>query len=369
MSVIVKIAKSYDNKKLLFAEGIMEGSITYAQSGVNIDKANSIVQTIKKIAKSTNRTGVIGDIGSFGGLFSINTDRYKKPILVSATDGVGTKLKIAFMMKSHSTIGIDLVAMSVNDIAVLGASPMFFLDYISTGKLEENIIIDVIQGIADGCKQAKCALLGGETAEMPGFYKTDEYDLVGFAVGIVDNDNIIDGSNIAVGNSLIGIASNGLHSNGYSLVRHLCFEKLNLKIDQHIDDLGESIGQCLLRPTKIYSEALQLICRDAEIHGLAHITGGGIIDNVSRILPNACKAEIEKDSWQSPPIFSFLQQAGNIDEHEMMRTFNNGLGIVAVVPDSSVDDILTRLNAINEKAWVIGKIKARQGNEEKVRIS
>jgi len=283
----------------------MSGALTYAETGVNIDKANALVTSIKEIAKKTHGSGVMGEIGGFGGLFSLNLSGLEKPVLVSSSDGVGTKLKIAFMMNKHDTVGIDLVAMCVNDIAVQGAKPLFFLDYLSMGKLNTQTATEIIKGIAEGCKQTMCALIGGETAEMPGFYKQNEYDLAGFAVGIVDNDKIVDGSEIHVGNRLIGIASNGLHSNGYSLVRNICFDVLKLKIDSY-------------------------------------------------------------GSWDVPPIFHFLQQAGNISDKEMMRTFNNGIGLIAVVREEAVQDLLARLDALNEKAFIIGEIVGKKEFEERV---
>jgi phosphoribosylformylglycinamidine cyclo-ligase len=334
----------------------MSDSLTYADAGVDIDKANKLVSTISEIAKKTSRTGVIGEIGGFGGLFSLNLANLDRPVLVSSTDGVGTKLKIAFMLDKHDTVGIDLVAMCVNDIIVQGAKPLFFLDYLSLGKLESEQVTEIIKGIGEGCKQANCALLGGETAEMPGFYKDKEYDMAGFAVGIVDNSKIIDGTEVRVGHRLIGIASSGLHSNGYSLVRKICFDRLKLKIDDYVPELGQSIGEALLTPTKIYVEPLLSILKDLPVHGLAHITGGGIEDNILRIVPGACQISIQAEIWDVPPIFTFLQQAGNVSDAEMRRTFNNGIGMIAIVPAEATDDVLQRLEAMNEKAYLIGEI-------------
>jgi phosphoribosylformylglycinamidine cyclo-ligase len=260
------------------------------------------------------------------------------------------------MMNKHDTIGIDLVAMCVNDIAVQGAKPLFFLDYLSMGKLDTSIAIQILTGIGEGCREANCALVGGETAEMPGMYSENEYDLAGFAVGIVDNRKIIDGSEIHVGNQIIGIASSGLHSNGYSLVRKICFDILKLKIDSFVPDLGCSLGEELIKPTRIYSEMIHGILRDLPILGLAHITGGGITDNLVRIIPKACHVVMKKNSWGVQPIFPFLQQAGKISDAEMMRTFNNGIGLIAVVPETACQDLLDRLGAMNEKAFVIGEI-------------
>jgi len=344
----------------------MKKSLTYADSGVDVDRANALIPEIKKIARRTNRPGVIGDIGGFGGLFSLNINQNKQPVLVSATDGVGTKLRIAFMMDQHNTIGIDLVAMCVNDIVVQGAKPLFFLDYISSGKLIPQVILDIVDGIAEGCRQADCALIGGETAEMPDFYKPNEYDLCGFSVGMVDNSKIIDGTNISVGNKLIGIASSGLHSNGYSLVRKICFETLNYEVDTYVEELQQTIGECLLTPTRIYSELLQPLIRDFKISGLAHITGGGLLDNISRILPGTCKAIIHKSSWDTPAIFSLLKDAGNVSDMEMLRTFNNGIGMVAIIHDSQAVEMVERLKAMNENAWVIGEIQGADEGESRV---
>ena len=345
----------------------MTDSLTYADAGVNIEKANKLVESIREIAKKTIRPGVIGEIGGFGGLFSINTTNLHKPVLVSSTDGVGTKLKIAFMMGKHNTVGIDLVAMSVNDIIVQGAEPLFFLDYFAAGELDTGIAADVITGIAEGCKQAKCALLGGETAEMPGFYKKNEYDLAGFAVGIVDYNKIVDGSGIRMGHKLIGIASSGLHSNGYSLARKICFDLLKLKIDSYIPELKKTIGEELLTPTRIYSEIILSFLKDLPIHGLAHITGGGLSENIIRIIPETCMVRIIKESWEAPPVFHFLKEAGKISEEEMMRTFNNGIGMVAIVPEKSAQEIMERLGAINEKAFIIGDIAERKTSNKQIK--
>jgi phosphoribosylformylglycinamidine cyclo-ligase len=339
---------------------MMTNSLTYADAGVDIDKANRLVNIVKKIAQQTRRSGVMGEIGGFGGLFSLNVEYFNNPVLVSSTDGVGTKLKIAFMMDKHDTVGLDLVAMCVNDIVVQGAEPLFFLDYLSMGKLDTKIATDVITGIGAGCRQAKCALIGGETAEMPDFYKKNEYDLAGFVVGIVDNSKIIDGSEIRVGNRLIGISSSGLHSNGYSLVRKVCFEILKLKIDAFIPDLGKTIGEELLTPTKIYAQTVRSMMMDLPVLGLAHITGGGIVDNILRIIPDGCNIMLRKQSWEVPPIFPYLQEAGNISDEEMMRTFNNGIGLIAVVPEDATEEILERLTAMGEKAFAIGEIMERK---------
>jgi phosphoribosylformylglycinamidine cyclo-ligase len=344
----------------------MTKSLTYADAGVDIDKADKLVDRIKKIAQQTPRSGVIGEIGGFGGLFSLNITNMESPVLVSSTDGVGTKLKIAFMMSKHDTIGIDLVAMCVNDIVVQGAKPLFFLDYLSMGKLEEKIAVDVIAGIGEGCVQAGCALIGGETAEMPGFYKDNEYDLAGFTVGVVENSKIIDGSGIHVGDQLIGISSSGLHSNGYSLVRKICFDILKLKIDTHIPELGKTIGEELLIPTKIYSQPVLSIIKNLPVFGLAHITGGGITNNIVRVIPEQCSVVIRKNSWDVPPIFEFLKEAGKISDREMRRTFNNGIGFVAVVHEKDAQEIIDWLVAMKENVFVIGEVVERKEGEDRV---
>ncbi|MBI9074369.1 MAG: phosphoribosylformylglycinamidine cyclo-ligase [Desulfatibacillum sp.] len=344
----------------------MAKSLSYADAGVDVDKANKLVDVIKGIVKTTPRQGVIGDIGSFGGLYSLKTDQYERPVLVSSTDGVGTKLRVAIMMDKHDTIGIDLVAMSVNDIVVQGAKPLFFLDYISMGKLDTRVITQIIEGIAEGCRQSNCALIGGETAEMPGLYQDGDYDLAGFAVGIADNFKIVDGSDVGQGNVLLGIGSTGIHSNGYSLARKVFFDHLGLKVDSYVEDLGMTVGEALLTPTKIYAEVVRNLSRDIHVNGMAHITGGGITDNLPRTIPQSCKAVIQKGSWDAPPIFPFLQKSGNIDEMEMMRTFNNGIGLVAVIPEPQVQEAVELMQAMGEKAFVIGEVVARDKNDERI---
>jgi phosphoribosylformylglycinamidine cyclo-ligase len=344
----------------------MAKSLTYADAGVDIDRANDLIRTIKSIASHTPRTGVMGEIGGFGGLFSLNLANIERPVLVSSTDGVGTKLKIAFMMDKHDTIGIDLVAMSVNDVVVQGAKPLFFLDYLAMSCLRTAVAADIIKGIGEGCRQANCALIGGETAEMPDIYHDNEYDLAGFAVGLVDNSRIIDGSEIRVGHKLIGISSSGLHSNGYSLARKICFDVLKLSIDAYVPDLGKTLGEELLTPTRIYSETVLMLIRDLPIHGLAHITGGGISENVVRILPRSCKVLVRKGSWPIPPVFEFLQDAGNVSDAEMMRTFNNGIGMIAVVPEQAAQDVMERLNGAEVQAFLMGEVVERKDTEEKI---
>ncbi|MCD6585339.1 MAG: phosphoribosylformylglycinamidine cyclo-ligase [Desulfobacteraceae bacterium] len=340
-------------------------SLTYADAGVDIDKANVFVDAIKKIASTTPRSGVMGEIGGFGGLFSLNTAEYKRPVLVSATDGVGTKLKIAFLMDKHDTIGIDLVAMCVNDVVVQGAKPLFFLDYLSMGELNPLVAADIVKGVAEGCCQSQCALIGGETAEMPGLYNKGEYDLAGFSVGIVDNDKIVDNSEIRVGHKLVGIASSGLHSNGYSLVRKVCFDVLKFKVDAYIPEFEKTLGEELLTPTKIYTEVILRLIKDLPIHGLAHITGGGIEENVIRVLPSSVNVEISSGAWDIPPVFGFLKDAGNIKDSEMWRTFNNGIGMIAVVPADFAQDVVERVAGMNEKAYIIGEVVSAKKSDDK----
>lgn len=343
-------------------------SMTYKGAGVDIEAGNRFVDMIKPLVKSTNRPEVLTDIGGFGGLFSLNKDKYQSPVLVSSTDGVGTKLKLAFQLDRHNTVGIDLVAMCVNDVIVQGAEPLFFLDYLATGMLAPEKAAEIVEGIAEGCRQAGCALVGGETAELPGFYSDGEYDLAGFTVGVVDRDAIIDGSSIQVGEVLIGIASNGLHSNGYSLARRIISERLEGDLEAVVPGLDESLGDALLRPTRIYVKSILNLLRDFAIQGMAHITGGGLLENVPRILPRHCKAVIRKDAWPKPPLFEILREAGNLEEKELFRTFNYGIGMVLVVRKDDADDIMSRLRGLNEQAYVIGEIAACDDTSEQVQL-
>ncbi len=341
-------------------------SVTYKDSGVDIAAGNNFVNLIKPLVKATSRPEVLADIGGFGGLFALNTAKYKNPVLVSGTDGVGTKLKVAFLADRHDTIGIDLVAMCVNDIIVQGAEPLFFLDYLATGKLLPEKAAEVVKGIAEGCKQAGCALIGGETAEMPGFYSEGEYDVAGFAVGVVDRDNIIDGSCISVGNKLIGIASSGLHSNGYSLARTLIFDRLGLTIHDEFPGSGVSVADMLLTPTRIYVRSILNLLKDFSIKGIAHITGGGLLENVPRILPKECQAHININSWAHSNFFNVLQKAGNVERDEMYRTFNMGIGMVLAVAANQAEEIIYRLKGLGDTAWVIGDIAICSTGEERV---
>jgi phosphoribosylformylglycinamidine cyclo-ligase len=342
--------------------------MTYKDSGVDIDAGNTFVKMIKPLVKATSRPEVMADIGGFGGLFSLNASKYKNPVLVSGTDGVGTKLKLAFMADRHDTVGIDLVAMCVNDIVVQGAEPLFFLDYLATGRLDPAKAADIVKGISAGCVQAGCALIGGETAEMPGFYADGEYDIAGFAVGVVERDNLIDGSSITVGDRIIGLASSGLHSNGYSLARKVIFERLGLSIDSTIPGTELTVADELLKPTRIYAKSVLNLLRDFTINGIAHITGGGLLENIPRVLPNGCKAIVNKGSWDVPEIFNIIMQAGNIEENEMFRTLNCGVGMVLVVPEAQTEDIMIRLSGLHESAFVIGEIAKCEPGTESVEL-
>lgn len=333
-------------------------SSRYAEAGVDIDKGNEFVHRIKNIVSKTHGRGVLTDIGGFSGLFAIGNAGFEDPVLIASTDGVGTKLTIAKLCNKHDTIGIDLVAMCVNDVVVSGAKPLFFLDYFSISKLDIDLATDVVKGIADGCKLAACSLIGGETAEMPGLYQPGDYDIAGFVVGIAERDDIIDGSDIRVGDKIIGLASSGLHSNGYSLVRKICFEELQLSVDEQIIELGCTLGEELLRPTRIYVESVLKTLRHHKINGLIHNTGGGFIDNVPRVLPAGCKAIIDPSAWPLPPVFKFLQEKGNVSREEMFRTFNMGIGMMALVNDEQVEDVLQQFEAFGEKPYVIGEILA-----------
>jgi phosphoribosylformylglycinamidine cyclo-ligase len=341
----------------------MADSNTYKDAGVDIDKADVFIKGIRTLVKSTYRTGVLEEIGSFGGMFHLGADRYRDPVLVSSTDGVGTKIKIAVLMNRHDTIGIDLVAMCANDIVVHGATPLFFLDYLAVGELSPETATLIIEGITQGCKLARCSLIGGETAEMPGIYQPGEYDLAGFVVGVVERDQIIDGSTIGVGHRIIGLASSGLHSNGYSLVRRVLLERHRLRLEDEIPELGGPLGEELLKPTRIYVETVLNLLRDFPLSGIGHITGGGLTDNVPRILPKSCQAVIQRQSWPVPPIFHLLREKGNIPEAEMLRTFNNGIGLVVVAAEEYVADVMLRLQGLNEEGYVIGEIVERKNDD------
>lgn len=331
--------------------------LTYKESGVNISEADRFVKAISPIAKKTFSANVLKDIGFFGAFYKLDIGNIKQPVLVSSTDGVGTKLKIAFMMDKHDTVGIDLVAMCVNDIITCGAKPMFFLDYFATGKLNYKKAIEVFKGIAKGCREAECSLIGGETAEMPGFYKKEEYDLSGFVVGIVEKSKIIDGSSINEGDVVLGCLSNGLHSNGYSLVRRLFFDIKKMNVYTYISEIRSKLGNELLKPTRIYVKAFNELNKKIKIKGMAHITGGGIPGNLSRILPKGLNATINLDSWKIPKIFKYIEKLGNISTDEMFRTFNMGIGFIFVVEEKDIERALLILKACKYDSQVIGVIK------------
>lgn len=336
-------------------------SLSYKDAGVDIDAGEALVSRIKSVAKATSRKEVVGGLGGFGALCRI-PQGYKSPLLVSGTDGVGTKLKLALDFNKHDTIGQDLVAMCVNDLLVCGAEPLFFLDYYATGKLDVDTAESVIKGIGDGCLLANCALIGGETAEMPGMYQDEDYDLAGFCVGVVEEDEVITGENVKEGDVLIGIASSGVHSNGYSLVRKVMEVAKTDTNTETID--GKSIKDVLLAPTKIYVKSIQALQKtlgNANLHAMAHITGGGLTENLPRVLPDDLTAQIDVNSWAFPPVFAWLQEKGNIEQMEMYRTFNCGVGFVVVLPKDKADEAIKLLNDNGENAWKLGEIVKRDG--------
>ncbi len=329
----------------------------YEQAGVSVEAGYEVVRRIKSHVNRTKRPGVMGGIGGFGGLFDLASLGYKDPVLISGTDGVGTKLMIAQMMQKHNTIGVDCVAMCVNDIAAQGAEPLFFLDYIACGKNNPEILEQVVSGVADGCVQSEAALIGGETAEMPGMYNQDEYDLAGFAVGVAERENIVDGSKIQAGDVLIGLASSGVHSNGFSLVRKALFEEAGFSVNTKLDELdGKTIGEVLLEPTKIYVKALKPLFANHLIKGVAHITGGGFIENVPRMYADDLAAKIDTSSWSVPPIFSVIEKAGKVPHSEMFNVFNMGIGMVLAIDANKADEAMQILKNNNEQAYVIGKM-------------
>lgn len=334
----------------------MAREMDYRQAGVDIEAGEAAVERIKVLARSTFRPEVLQDLGGFGGLFALDTKGYRDPVLVAGCDGVGTKLKIAFAAGNHATIGEDCVAMCVNDILVQGAEPLFFLDYLAVGKLLPEQVEQVVTGVARGCRLAGCALLGGETAEMPGFYPPGEYDLAGFAVGVVERERIVDGSSITAGDALVGLASTGLHSNGYSLVRKILLEQAGMPLDEVPAGLGVPLAEELLRPTRIYVAAVLPLLRRFQIKGLAHITGGGLPGNLPRILPEGVQAEITEGTWEIPPVFNLIQDLGPVRREEMYRIFNMGIGYVLVVPPEQAGAVLAELSAAAVAAWRIGTV-------------
>jgi phosphoribosylformylglycinamidine cyclo-ligase len=342
---------------------------TYKGAGVDIDKANLFVEKIKPLIKTTARKEVLSGIGGFGALFRLDVEKFKSPILVSSTDGVGTKLRVAQSMNKHDTVGIDLVAMSVNDVIVQGAEPLFFLDYIATGKIGLEQSVQIIEGIVQGCQDAGCALIGGETAEMPGFYAENEYDLAGFCVGVVEADKLIDGSAIRVGDRIIGLASSGLHSNGFSLARKVLFDDGKLNVHDSVAGLDESIGAALLRPTKIYVKSLLKLLKSFNVKGLVHITGGGFLDNIPRILPPPCCAIIRKGAWDIPAIFNVIREMGRIEEQEMFRVFNMGIGMIVIVSEKESADVMERLEMLGEKAYFLGSVEMTGADQPQVMLT
>lgn len=343
-------------------------SQAYTNAGVNINAGNALISNIKSFVSETNIQGVLSDLGGFGGLFKLNLTQMDNPVLVSSTDGVGTKLKFAFDFNKHDTVGIDLVAMCVNDILVQGARPLFFLDYFATSKLDVDKATQVIYGISEGCKQARCALLGGETAELPGMYTEGEYDLAGFCVGIVDQSKIIDGSSINVGDTIIGLASSGIHSNGYSLVRQIV-NQCAIKPDDIVPGSEDTFKQVLLKPTLIYSDIICTLIQDVSIKGMVHITGGGFYDNISRVLPQSVVANIQFNSWDIPPIFYWLQEQGALSWSEMLQIFNCGIGYILIIPNDSVARAMNILKSMEASAWIIGSIVKQNADDEQVIIT
>ncbi len=339
----------------------------YKEAGVDLEKASLLVEIVKKHSKSLPQKGVLSGIGGYAGFFSLEALNLTNPVLVSSTDGVGTKIKVAIMAGAHRSIGIDLVAMCVNDIITCGAKPLFFLDYLAFGRFEEKVFEELISGIVEGCKLSECALLGGETAEMPGMYAEGDYDCAGFVVGIVERDKIIDGSEVSIGDVLVGIESSGVHSNGFSLIRKIFFEEKGYSIDHYFEELEKTLAEELLTPTKIYVTSIRtLISRKIKIKACAHITGGGFFDNLPRVIPQNCKAVIEKSSWEWKPIFKLIKELGKVSEEEMYRVFNCGIGFVLVVSEDELEDVKALLKALGEKFYIIGHIEKRKSGEPRV---
>jgi phosphoribosylformylglycinamidine cyclo-ligase len=345
----------------VFLEVNMEKEgLSYKQAGVDIDAANKSVDLIKKWVNKTTRPEVLDGIGSFGGFFALQPNKYKEPVLVSGTDGVGTKLKISQMLGVHDTVGIDLVAMCVNDILTHGAEPLFFLDYLALGKLQPEMVEKLVKGVSEGCLLAGCSLIGGETAEMPGFYKEDEYDLAGFTVGIVERSKLINGSAIKDGDVLIGLPSSGLHSNGYSLARKVLLEKAELKLDAEIEELGKTLGEELITPTRIYVKTVLSLLEEVEVRGMAHITGGGMAENLQRIMPEGLGAVINQTSINTPAVFKLIARLGNVPQEEMYRTFNMGIGFILAVSEDNLEKTLNCLKSQGENPAVIGKVTSTE---------
>lgn len=336
-------------------------SDVYKQAGVDIEAGYEAVSRMKKHVAKTMRAGVMGGLGGFGGMFDLSELNYQKPVLVSGTDGVGTKLKLAFMADKHDSIGIDAVAMCVNDILAQGAEPLFFLDYLALGKAVPEKIEQIVKGIADGCEESGCALVGGETAEMPGLYEEDEYDVAGFSVGVVEKENIVTGENIEPGHVLIGLLSSGLHSNGFSLVRKILLEDQKLDLQAVYEPFNKTLGEVLLTPTRIYVKPVLDVIKKYQIDGMAHITGGGFIENIPRMLPEGTGAEIDYGSWPLPEIFDFLKEKGELSSEDMFNVFNMGIGFVLAVKEELLHDVIQQLEANGEKAYIIGRVKQGSG--------
>ena len=338
-------------------EQIMEKhpKLNYKDAGVNIDAANEAVSKIKELVKRTFNDQVLSNIGLFGGLFQIDLHGIEEPVLVSSIDGVGTKIKLAIMANKHDTVGVDLVSHCVNDILVQGAKPLIFLDYIAMGKLNPSTIIEIVKGLTLGCGQAGCALIGGETAEMPDIYNPYDYDLVGTIVGIVDRKKIIDGSNIQVGDIIIGLSSSGLHTNGYSLARKICFEIAGLKLEDMLPGTNQTVYDALMRPHYCYSKIMQIVMKLVDVRGMAHITGGGITENLPRILPEGIGAEIDLSTWEVPPLFRFLKEAGNVEDMEMLRVFNMGIGLLFIIPENHLPKVLKAFDQAGVTGHIVGK--------------
>ena len=334
----------------------MSDDMTYKAAGVDIEAGYEAVRRIRTLARSTYRPEVLNDIGSFGGFFALDVSKYEEPVLVSGTDGVGTKLKVAFMANRHDTVGIDLVAYCVNDIICQGAKPLFFLDYLATGKVSPDQIEQIVRGIAEGCHRARCALIGGETAEMPGFYAEGEYDLAGFAVGVVDKKHIVDGSAVMAGDKIVAIGSTGLQSSGFSLVRRIVFDTMGLSVDDYVEELEGTVGDVLLTPTAVYADVIMRLIEKTPVHGIANISGGGLPENIPRAIRNDLRPVVRKGSWPIPRIFSFLQRGGGVSPDEMYRTFNMGVGMVVIVPNEAATPTCEIIEACGHPASIIGEI-------------
>ena len=333
----------------------MSDKLTYKDAGVNIDAGNYSVKLIKDSVRATYRPEVLGDLGGFGGLFALQAGKYKEPVLVSGTDGVGTKLKIAFLLGKHDTVGQDAVAMCVNDILVQGAEPLFFF-YLAVGKLDPEQVASVVKGVANACKESGCALIGGETAEMAGFYPDGEYDIAGFSVGVVEKSKVITSARVQEGDVLLGLPSTGVHSNGFSLVRKIVFERQGMKGDEYIEELGKTIGEELLTPTRLYPKVCLPLIEKFDLHGMVHVTGGGFYDNIPRALPDDLAVEINDDAWEMPVIFQLLQKWGNVDWKEMYRTFNMGIGMILIVSQEEAEKVKAHLSGAGETVYTIGRV-------------